>query len=139
MKETYDFPHQFTSENIDQTNESIEYDEPQIKTSSYQASSCVADSKDECFNSRPSIDSKLEDLRLTPRKNSKHRLNDTIEPRITVDKANINLPRKSPFKNKFPELATGMKSDNNSRFGRGAYSSLGIGNESDINSARQMQ
>jgi hypothetical protein len=32
-----------------------------------------------------------------------------------------------------------LKSDNNSRVVRGAYSSLGIGNESDIGSARHVQ
>ena len=74
-------------------------------------------------------------MRATPRRNSKHRLNDTIEPRIVVDRSNINLPRKSPLKKKFPDPNSGVKSTNGSRIVAGGFSSLGLGNDSETHSA----
>lgn len=108
--------------------------------SSYQAgTSQVINSRfAQNYSTTPLSDRHVTRERVTPRNNSKHRLNDTIEPRIAVDRSNINVPRKSPFKNKFPDPESGIKSAKNSRVGRTINTSLGFGNEPEINSTKNI-
>lgn len=118
--EEYPNPFSSDSENIQATNESLEYEEPQIyignqpavSKAEERATGCPQKQPKTTRNSQRKVDCNF--LSITPRSTSKHTLNDSIEPKIALDR--VHIPRKSPLKHHFPENPSGLKSANTSQY-----------------------